>query len=340
MTSSSPTAAASALSAPSASSAPAVLARGLKKRFGAVTAVDGIDLVVPRGARFGLIGENGAGKTTFIKLLLGVARKDDGDVQVLGGDPEDIGVRRRIGYLPERLAIPPSFSALAFLDGVARLKGIPAARRRDEVRDCLTQVGLDEAAWSRRTGGYSKGMRQRTGLAAALLGHPDLLILDEPTDGIDPLGRRQVRDVILDAARGGATIFLNSHLLAETERVCDHVAILHRGRVVQAGTLSTLQRRDAWRVVFARTAFADGDDAPTRARSAGFVVADDHPGDGDRLTTSFLGTDAAALAAALQRALAAGLLVVEVHAELVELETLLEQSTQKPTTTTTTTEPP
>jgi ABC-2 type transport system ATP-binding protein len=318
----------------------AVVARGLRKRFGAVVAVDGIDLDVPRGARFGLIGQNGAGKTTFIKLLLGIARHDAGDVRVLGGDPDDVAVRRRIGYLPERLAIPPSFSALAFLDGVARLKGVPAARRRDEVRDCLTLVGLDEDAWGRRTGGYSKGMRQRTGLAAALIGRPDLLVLDEPTDGIDPLGRRQVRDVILEAARRGATLFLNSHLLAETERVCDHVAILHRGRVVRAGPLSVLQRRDAWRVVFARTTFAEGD-AATRATAAGFVVANDEGDDADRerLSTSFLGTDATALSAALQRALSAGLLVVSVTPELVELEALLEQSTRAapdggPTTTT------
>jgi energy-coupling factor transporter ATP-binding protein EcfA2 len=212
-----------------------------------------------------------------------------------------------------------------------KTSNVPAARRRDEVKDCLALVGLDEAAWGRRTGGYSKGMRQRTGLAAALLGAPDLLVLDEPTDGIDPLGRRQVRDVILEVARRGATIFLNSHLLAETERVCDHVAVLHKGRVVRAGALGTLQRRDAFRVVFARISFANGPDAAARAATAGFAPAPDG-GDADRerLTTSFQGTDAAALSAALQRALLAGLIVIEVAAELVELEAILEQSTQAP----------
>jgi ABC-2 type transport system ATP-binding protein len=307
----------------------ALVARGLKKRFGATLAVDGIDVVVPRGARFGLIGPNGAGKTTFIKLLLGICKKDEGSVVVLGGDPDDVAVRRRIGYLPERLAIPPSFSALAFLDGVARIKGIPSSRRRAEIRDTLALVGLEEVAWGRATGGYSKGMRQRTGLAAALLGQPDLLVLDEPTDGIDPLGRRQIREVILQAGRRGATIFLNSHLLAETERVCDHVAVLHKGRVVKAGALATLRRTDAFHVVFARR-LKDGPDddgaaARQRAVDAGFVP---QPGDGsdDTWSTSFVGTDAVALSAALQAALATGLVVVEVSPALVDLETILEQS--------------
>jgi ABC-2 type transport system ATP-binding protein len=307
----------------SSSAAPAIVARGLKKSFGSTAAVRGIDVVVPRGARFGLIGQNGAGKTTFIKLLLGICRRDEGDVAVLGGDPDDVSVRRRIGYLPERLAIPPSFSALAFLDGVARIKGIPSSRRRAEIRDALSQVGLEEAAWNRGTGGYSKGMRQRTGLAAALIGAPDLLILDEPTDGIDPIGRRQIRDVILDASRRGATIFLNSHLLAETERVCDHVAVLHQGRVVKAGTLSALRRKDAFRVVFARR--ADHDDDVAAAAAAGFVRREDVDGD-DTFTTTFSGTDAAALSTALGALLGRGLVLVEVAPELVDLESILETS--------------
>jgi len=321
---------------PSSSSSAAVVARGLKKRFGATAAVSGIDLVVPRGVRFGLIGPNGAGKTTFIKLLLGICRKDEGEVTVLGGDPDDVAVRRRIGYLPERLAIPPSFSALAFLDGVARIKGIPSSRRRAEVRDALALVGLEEAAWNRGTGGYSKGMRQRTGLAAALLGQPELLVLDEPTDGIDPIGRRQIRDVILDAGKRGATIFLNSHLLAETERVCDHVAVLHKGHVVKAGPLQALRRTDAFRVVFARR--TDHDDAAAAA-AAGFVARADSAAD-DTFTTTFAGTDAAALSTALQAVLSQGLVVVEVAAELVDLESILESSmneTKMITTTTATT---
>ena len=290
----------------------AVVATGLVKRFGSVRAVDGIQLVVPGGSAFGLIGQNGAGKTTFIKMLLGVVRPDDGSVAVLGGSPEEVGVRRRIGYLPERLTLPPAFSALSFLDGVARIKRVPSAGRNAEIRDLLALVGLEEVAWKRRIGGYSKGMRQRTGLAAALLGAAELLVLDEPTDGIDPLGRRQIRDIIQDVKSRGVTVFLNSHLLAETERVCDHAAILHRGKVVIAGPLSSLRRKDAFHVTF-------HEDEHTREVAArhGFLASE--PGAGFR----FEGTDAAALSSALQRALADGLIVTEVTPELRDLEALL-----------------
>jgi ABC-2 type transport system ATP-binding protein len=316
-----------ALSALSPSVSSAIVARQLKKSFGSTLAVSGIDIVVPRGARFGLIGPNGAGKTTFIKLLLALCRKDEGEVTVLGGDPEEVGIRRRIGYLPERLLIPPSFSALDFLQGVARIKGVGAQRIRSEVRDVLSLVGLEESAWSRSTGGYSKGMRQRTGLAAALLGEPELLILDEPTDGIDPIGRRQIRDVILDANRRGTTVFLNSHLLAETERVCDHVAVLHKGRVVRSGALTALRRSDAFRVGFARRLDRDVD----VAQECGFSLRTEINSDDDAFTTSFQGTDAAALSAALAAALARGLIVLEVSPELVDLESILEQSMQTAT---------
>ncbi len=300
----------------------AVVSQGLRKRFNGIVACDGIDLVVPRGARFGLIGQNGAGKTTFIKMLLGICKKDAGEVRVLGGDPDDVAVRQRIGYLPERLTIPPSFSALSFLESVGRLKGIPPARSRAESADLLARVGLEEAAWKRATGGYSKGMRQRTGLAAALVGTPELLVLDEPTDGIDPLGRQQIREVILEVARAGATVFLNSHLLAETERICDHVAVLHRGRVVRAGPLSVLQKKDAFQVKFQRT-----EDAVQIAIENGFHVTADEDETGDVVVASFSGSDAAVLSKALHAALGEGLVVVAVAAELVALETVLAEST-------------
>lgn len=303
----------------------AVVSVGLRKRFGGVVACDGIDLVVPKGARFGLIGQNGAGKTTFIKMLLGICKTDDGTVTVLGGDPDDVSVRRRIGYLPERLTIPPSFSALSFLESVARLKGIPAARATAEGKDLLQRVGLEEIAWKRATGGFSKGMRQRTGLAAALIGTPELLVLDEPTDGIDPLGRRQIRDVILEAAKGGATLFLNSHLLAETERICDHVAVLHKGRVVKAGALSVLQRKDSFKVSFQKH-----DRLADIAKEHGFVIDADHDAHEDVVVCSFAGHDASVLSQALLKVLGQGLVVVGVAPDLVELETVLEESTTRP----------
>src|SRR5262245_38165683 len=188
--------------------------RGLFQR-GGQQALAGLDLAVPKGAAFGLIGQNGAGKTTFIKTILGVVRPTSGVVRALGGSPEDPKIRARIGYLPERLHLPNSFTPPAFLASVARLKGLTSFD--NVIRRELARVGLAQDA-ERRIGGFSKGMRQRLGLAAALLGAPDLLVLDEPTDGIDPLGRAEVRRILAEERARGATLFLNSHLLSETER--------------------------------------------------------------------------------------------------------------------------
>ena len=303
--------------------ADAILARGLQKKFGAVRAVDGMDLQVPRGATFGLIGENGAGKTTFIKLLLGIARPDAGSVQVLGGSPDDVTVRRRIGYLPERLALPAGFHAVAFLRSVGRLKGMTSRELDVAVPQALARVGLAEEAWTRRTSGFSKGMKQRTGLAAALLGDPELLVLDEPTDGIDPLGRAEIRNLIAAAAQGGTSVFLNSHLLSETERICDHVAVVARGRVIVQGPLSTLQRRDAFRL-----RFAAGPNVAAIALRHGFVA--DPARDDDDVAFRFAGTDAAALAVALRAALGEGLVVKELVPEMRDLESILRDAVGAP----------
>ena len=304
--------------------APAVSSRGLHKSFGSVRAVAGIDLDVPSGACFGLIGENGAGKTTFIKMLLGITRPDAGDVKVLGGSPEDVAVRRHVGYLPERLAIPEAFSAIRFLASVGRLKGLHQNEIKAETERVLDLVQLDRAAWKRATGGYSKGMKQRTGLAAALVGKPRLLVLDEPTDGIDPLGRAQIRDVIVDAVRGGSTVFLKSHLLAETEKICDHVAVLSAGRVVKSGALDVLKRKDASRVRFLKQ---EGD--IDKAKRHGFTVVD--AGDSDREDRVYRceGKSAHDLSKNIAHALADGLVVVEVSPELKDLETILREAVHK-----------
>lgn len=300
---------------------PAISARGLVKHFGTIRAIDGLDLEVPRGSAFGFIGENGAGKTTFIKLLLGICRPSEGCVEVLGQSPDDVRVRRRIGYLPERLSLPPAFSPRRFLESVGRLKGLSAKERHDQIPRVLSRVGLAEEAWDRRTAGFSKGMRQRTGLAAALLGDPELLVLDEPTDGIDPMGRARIREVIREAARGGATIFLNSHLLAETERICDHVAIVSKGRVVRAGPLEALRSEGSHRV-----RFVEGPDVDEKAQALGFAI--DEKARAAGLSGSFCldGKDPAGLSQALQAALEAGLLVVEVAPRLKDLETVLAEA--------------
>ncbi|WNG22076.1 ABC transporter ATP-binding protein [Cystobacter fuscus] len=272
-------------------------------------ALRGVELRVPAGSAFGLIGPNGAGKTTFIKSILGIVQPTAGTVRVLGGSPEDPRIRARIGYLPERLHLPGSWKPRAFLATVARLKGL--APERAGIPRLLERVGLGDAL-ERRIGGYSKGMRQRLGLAAALLGEPELLILDEPTDGIDPLGRVEVRRLLQEEVRRGTTLFLNSHLLAETERVCDRVAILARGQVLREGRLGELaSSQSRW---LAR--FEPGADAEALTR-AGFTAT------GPEGRYAVEAADAAGLNAALDKARAAGALLVELKRDAQDLETVL-----------------
>ncbi|RKH40142.1 ABC transporter ATP-binding protein [Corallococcus llansteffanensis] len=294
-------------------------------------ALKGMDLLVPAGSAFGLIGPNGAGKTTFIKSVLGIVRPTAGTVRVLGGSPEDPAIRARIGYLPERLHLPGTWKAPAFLATVARLKGLkpdaPALLR------LLERVGLSDAV-DRKIGGYSKGMRQRLGLAAALLGDPALLVLDEPTDGIDPMGRLEVRRILQEEVRRGVTLFLNSHLLAETERVCDRVAILADGRVLREGRLEELARGGArWRVRFAPGAEASALLAagfvPTEAEARISTATTPGPqpspqADGAREGVYLVeATDVAVLNAALDRARASGALLVDLRREGADLEAVL-----------------
>jgi len=285
--------------------------RGLFRR-GGQTALAGLDLKVPRGTAFGLIGLNGAGKTTFIKALLGVVHPTAGAVRVLGGSPDDSAVRARIGYLPERLHLPVAWTPIAFLASVARLKGLET--NQGMILDRLARVGLGADA-ERKIGGFSKGMRQRLGLAAAMLGRPDLLVLDEPTDGIDPLGRAEIRRLLADERARGATIFLNSHLLSETERVCDRIGILNAGRLVREGALEALlgsERRY-------RVRFAEGHDQG-RLAEIGFT-----PG-ATAGTYQCDAADPAALDALLQRARAAGALLTELRRDSRDLEEVLAEA--------------
>jgi ABC-2 type transport system ATP-binding protein len=295
----------------------AIEARGLEKRyrsaFGRRTtlALAGVDLAVPRGGGFGLIGPNGAGKTTFVKALLGVVHPTGGIVRLLGGDPGDPAVRARVGYQPERLRFASAWTPLELLASVARLKGRRLPRGAGIA--LLEEVGLAAAA-DRRLGALSKGMRQRVGLAAALVGEPELLLLDEPTDGLDPPGRAEVRALLARRIAAGVTVLLNSHLLAETERLCARFGILVGGRVVREGTLGELTgapRRYAAR-------FAPGVAAEALA-AAGFTA-----GEGGRWTLAADGP--ATLNAALDRARAAGGLLVELAREGQDLESALAEA--------------
>jgi ABC-2 type transport system ATP-binding protein len=267
-----------------------------------------VDLAVPRGTAFGLIGPNGAGKTTFVKALLGIVRASAGEVRLLGGDPDDPRVRARVGYLPERLEVAAAWTPLEILASVARLKGVELEAR--SALALLEEVGVAEVA-RRRTGGFSKGMRQRVGLAAALVGEPELLVLDEPTDGLDPIGRAEVRGILARALARGATLLLNSHLLAETERICGRVGILVGGRIVREGPLEALTAAGAaWRVRFAPGPSMDA------LRAAGFTL-------GEAEAWRFAGQGARELNLALDAARSAGALVLEIAPEEKDLEQVL-----------------
>ncbi|GII94064.1 ABC transporter ATP-binding protein [Sinosporangium siamense] len=220
-----------------ASPAPAVWCSGLRKQYRRRTAVDGVSFTVGRGEIVGLLGPNGAGKTTVIKILLGLVRPDAGDVLLLGRPARDPRSRVRVGYLPELFRYQPWLTPAEVLALHVRLAGVevPVGERRE----CLAAVGLADRAGD-RVGGFSKGMQQRLGLAVALVARPEFVVLDEPTSALDPIGRADVRDLLLALREREVAVLLNSHLIGEVERVCDRVVILDKGRVAASGTLAEL----------------------------------------------------------------------------------------------------
>src|SRR5688572_10725431 len=204
-------------------------------------ALRSVSFTVEQGEIFGLLGGNGAGKTTFIKLLLGIIRRTAGSATVLGHPGGDWRSRKLIGYLPENLRVPRHLTGLTALEYYGHLSNVPTSMIRQRRGELLEMVGLAERAKDPvRT--YSKGMLQRLGLAQSMLHDPELFILDEPTDGLDPLARAQVRGFLADLKKRGKTIFLNSHILQEVELICDRVAILDRGnlkRVAHVAEITT-----------------------------------------------------------------------------------------------------
>lgn len=209
-----------------------------------VTAVDGVDLHVGRGEVFGLLGPNGSGKSTTIKLLLGLLHPTSGRIAVFGRHPREVSIKKRIGYLPEESYLYRFLNARETLDYYGRLFHQDRRRRQRRINQLLEYVGLDKVA-RRPVGEYSKGMQRRIGIAQALINDPDLLILDEPTTGMDPIGTRQIKDLILDLRCRGKTILLCSHLLADVEDITDRVAIMFGGRIRKAGAIGDLlTRRD------------------------------------------------------------------------------------------------
>jgi ABC-2 type transport system ATP-binding protein len=208
-----------------------------------VRALDGLSLTVERGEIFGFLGGNGAGKTTAIKILMRLMTPTAGRARILGHDVADVGMHARIGYLPEQPYFYDYLTARELLEYCAELFGYPPAARRARAVDLLRRVDLDEAAWNRQLRKFSKGMLQRVGLAQALVNDPEVVVLDEPMSGLDPIGRRQVRDLIAGLRAGGATVFFSSHIIADIEVLCDRVAILARGRLAHVGRLDELRQR-------------------------------------------------------------------------------------------------
>lgn len=194
---------------------------------------------VPQGCCFGLVGPNGAGKTTLVRLILGLLPCQQGVIRLFGSDPERFQHGSRVGYVPERISLYPFLTGRELLDFHARLLGFATGPRKEAVERLLDQFQLGEWA-DARISTYSKGLHQRLAIAQALLGEPELLVLDEPTEGLDPVVRRELLDLLVQLCHAGKTIFLNSHQLHEVERVCTHVAILNKGRVSYWGAKENL----------------------------------------------------------------------------------------------------
>jgi ABC-2 type transport system ATP-binding protein len=211
-----------------------------------VQAVKDVSFHVDRGDIFGFLGPNGAGKTTTIKVLTGLISPTGGRAELFGAAVPDRKARARIGFLPENPYVYPYLTPSEFVSLCGRLSGLGHRAARERARQVLEQVGIAYAA-DRPVRRLSKGMLQRTGLAAALVADPELLILDEPMSGLDPVGRKEVRDLIVDERRRGRTIFFSTHILNDVESLCDRVAILRKGEVVVSGAISELLRRDSRR---------------------------------------------------------------------------------------------
>jgi len=268
-----------------------------------------VSLEVGRGEVVGLLGPNGAGKTTVIKMLLGLVHPDAGEAMLLGRPAPDPAARAGVGYLPELFRYQPWLSAAEVLALHVRLSGVGVTAR--EQRDCLSLVGLAERA-DDRVGGFSKGMQQRLGLAVALVARPELVVLDEPTSALDPLGRADVRDIVLALKSRDVAVLLNSHLIGEVERVCDRVVILDHGRVAASGTLAELLGQRVLRLQLADLSPA----ALARLDATGEVQ---HAGDWYTLTLP-VADDAAAVPDLVHDLVALGVRVHAVEPARISLE--------------------
>jgi ABC-2 type transport system ATP-binding protein len=212
----------------------------LTKIYGKKIGCNKICLSVDEGQIFGFLGPNGAGKSTFIKMLIGLIYPTSGEARLFGEPVGNVAARRRIGFLPENFRYQDWLTGRELLNFHAALAGVPKSERNNRIETVLKQVKLSRDAADAKIRTYSKGMQQRAGIAAALIADPDLLFLDEPTSALDPIGRMEVREIIADLKERGKAVFLNSHLLGEVEMVCDKVAIIKKGSIVESGSMDEL----------------------------------------------------------------------------------------------------
>ena len=222
---------------------PAIRVRNLRKLYGSKAAVDGLDLEVPRGSFFGFLGPNGAGKTTTIRMLMGLAPPTSGSMELLGLAMPDkaVEIKQRIGLVPDESLLFDHLAGAEYLEFVGRMYSLPRPVARERTRELLDLFQLESAS-RKLIGEYSKGMRKRVAMAAALIHRPELFLMDEPFEGVDAVGARLMKDLLLDQVRQGGTIFLTSHVLEVVERLCDRVAIIHEGKLVLSGPTAELRR--------------------------------------------------------------------------------------------------
>jgi ABC-2 type transport system ATP-binding protein len=220
---------------------PAISVRNLRKLYGLKAAVDGVDLEVPRGSFFGFLGPNGAGKSTTIRMLTGLIPADSGEIEILGYPlpAQELEIKQRIGLVPDESLLFDRLTGAEFLEFVGRMYGLPRPTAIQRARDLLDLLQL--ANDRKIIGEYSKGMRKRVAMAASLIHHPELFLMDEPFEGVDAVGARLMKDILTDQVRRGATIFLTTHVLEVVERLCDRVAIINQGRIVKEGALADLR---------------------------------------------------------------------------------------------------
>jgi ABC-2 type transport system ATP-binding protein len=220
---------------------PAIVVRGLRKSYGLKAAVDGVDLEVPRGSFFGFLGPNGAGKSTTIRMLTGLIPADSGSIEILGFrlPEQELEIKKHIGLVPDESLLFDRLTGAEFLEFVGRMYGLPRPTAIERARGLLELFQLQ--ADRKIIAEYSKGMRKRVAMAASLIHHPELFLMDEPFEGVDAVGARLMKDILIDQVQRGATIFLTSHVLEVVERLCDRVAIINNGRIVTNGALADLR---------------------------------------------------------------------------------------------------